>query len=122
MMTNYDVLMDSTEEECCKLPEEKWISVDTTFLGSACGTVNFLVEILERKFKLCKNWEDGLRALKSIHAMNIQRVIAGEAKLRLFRMYIKQYPDLPEIAVLKAAQIVENNIVCGDFIKEYKDE
>lgn len=67
--------------------------------------------ILERKFKVCKDWQDGLRALASIYAMNIERDIAEEAKLRLYRMYSKRYPDLPAIAVLKAAQIVEKNIV-----------
>ena len=67
--------------------------------------------ILKRKFKVCKDWQDGLRALASIYAMNIQRDIAEDAKLLLFDMYIKQYPILPPFAVLKAAQIVENNIV-----------
>lgn len=67
--------------------------------------------ILKRKFKVCKDWQDGLRALASIYAMNIQRDISEDAKLLLFDMYIKQYPILPPFAVLKAAQIVENNIV-----------
>lgn len=80
------------------------------FYFPPCST-ELAAEILERKFKVCKDWQDGLRALKSIYAMNIQRDIAEEAKLRLYRMYIKRYPDLPAIAVLKAAQIVEKNIV-----------
>ena len=66
--------------------------------------------ILERKLKYV-DWQDGLRALASIYAMNIERDIVEEAKLRLYRMYIKRYPDLPAIAVLKAAQMVEKNIV-----------
>ncbi len=110
------------KDMCDLVPEEMWVSIDTTFLEPACGTGNFLAEILERKFKLCANWDDGLRALKSIYGMDIQKDNTEETKIRLFRMYIKQYPNLPAIAVLKAAQIVENNIVCGDFIKEYKDE
>lgn len=84
----------------------------------ACGTGNFLVEILERKFKLCQSWEDGLRALKSIYGMDIQADNVEEAKGRLFDMYIKQYPKSPAISGLIAAQILENNIVCGDFIKD----
>ena len=35
--------------------------------------------ILERKFKVCKDWQDGLRALESIYAMNIERDIAEDA-------------------------------------------
>ena len=67
--------------------------------------------ILKRKFKVCKDWQDGLRALKSIYAMNIQRDIAEEAKLRLYFMYKAKFPNSPAFAILKAAQIVENNIV-----------
>ena len=80
------------------------------FYFPPCST-ELAAEILERKFKVCKDWQDGLRALASIYAINIQRDIAEDAKLLLFDMYIKQYPILPPFAVLKAAQIVENNIV-----------
>ena len=37
-------------------------------------------------------------------------------------MYIKQFPKSPAISGLVAAQILERNIVCGDFIKEWTDE
>lgn len=110
------------KDMCDLVPEEMWVNVDTTFLEPACGTGNFLAEILERKFKLCKDWEDGLRALKSIYGMDIQADNVEEAKGRLFDMYIKQYPKSPAVSGLIAAQILENNIVCGDFIKEWKDE
>ena len=107
---------------CDLVPAEMWVNVDTTFLEPACGTGNFLVEILERKFKLCENWEDGLRALKSVYGVDIQQDNVEEAKGRLFEMYIKRFPKSPAISGLIAAQILENNIVCGNFIKEYTDE
>lgn len=110
------------KDMCDLVPEEMWIDIDTTFLEPACGTGNFLVEILKRKFKLCKGWEDGLRALKSVYGMDIQADNVEETKGRLFDMYIKQYPKSPALSGLIAAQILENNIVCGDFIKEWKDE
>lgn len=110
------------KDMCDLVPEEMWIDIDTTFLEPACGTGNFLVEILKRKFKLCKGWEDGLRALKSVYGMDIQADNVEETKGRLFEMYIKQYPKSPALSGLIAAQILENNIVCGDFIKEWKDE
>lgn len=110
------------KDMCDLVPEEMWISVDTTFLEPACGTGNFLAEILERKFKLCQSWEDGLRALKSIYGMDIQQDNVEETKQRLFDMYIKQYPKAPAISGLIAAQILERNIVCGNFIKEWMDE
>ena len=110
------------KDMCDLVPAEMWVNVDTTFLEPACGTGNFLVEILERKFKLCKDWEDGLRALKSVYGVDIQQDNVEEAKGRLFEMYIKQFPKSPAISGLIAAQILENNIVCGNFIKEYTDE
>lgn len=107
------------KDMCDLVPTEMWVNVDTTFLEPACGTGNFLAEILERKFKLCESWEDGLRALKSIYSMDIQADNVEEAKGRLFDMYIKQYPKSPAVSGLIAAQILENNIVCGDFIPEF---
>ena len=110
------------KDMCDLVPEEMWTNVETTFLEPACGTGNFLVEILERKFKLCKDWEDGLRALKSVYGIDIQQDNVEETKLRLFDMYIAKFPKSPAISGLIAAQILENNIVCGNFIKEYTDE
>ena len=110
------------KDMCDLVPEEMWTNVETTFLEPACGTGNFLVEILERKFKLCKDWEDGLRALKSIYGIDIQQDNVEETKLRLFDMYIAEFPKSPAISGLIAAQILESNIVCGNFIKEYTDE
>ena len=110
------------KDMCDLVPKEMWTNVETTFLEPACGTGNFLVEILERKFKLCENWEDGLRALKSVYGVDIQQDNVEEAKGRLFEMYIKRFPKSPAISGLIASQILENNIVCGNFIKEYTDE
>lgn len=106
------------KDMCDLVPEEMWVSVDTTFLEPACGTGNFLAEILERKFKLCENWEDGLRALKSVYGIDIQQDNVEETKIRLFAMYIKQFPKSPALSGLIAALILEQNIVCGDFIPE----
>ena len=110
------------KDMCDLVPAEMWVNVDTTFLEPACGTGNFLVEILERKFKLCENWEDGLRALKSVYGVDIQQDNVEEAKGRLFEMYIKRFPKSPAISGLIASQILERNIVCGNFIKEYTGE
>lgn len=110
------------KDMCDLVPEEMWTNVETTFLEPACGTGNFLAEILERKFKLCENWEDGLRALKSVYGIDIQQDNVEETKIRLFDMYIKQFPKSPALSGLIAAQILEQNIVCGDFIKEWTDE
>lgn len=106
------------KDMCDLVPEEMWISIDTTFLEPACGTGNFLVEILERKFKLCQSWEDGLRALKSVYGIDIQMDNVIEARQRLFDMYIAKFPKSPALSGIMAAQILASNIVCGDFIKD----
>ena len=110
------------KDMCDLVPEEMWVNVETTFLEPACGTGNFLAEILERKFKLCKDWEDGLRALKSVYGIDIQMDNVIEARQRLFDMYIAKFPKSPALSGIMAAQILASNIVCGDFIKERTDE
>lgn len=110
------------KDMCDLVPQEMWTTVETTFLEPACGTGNFLAEILSRKFRLCKDWQEGLKALNSVYGIDIQADNVEETKIRLFDMYIKQYPKSPAVSGLIAAQILENNIVCGNFIKEYKDE
>ena len=106
------------KDMCDLVPEEMWVNIDTTFLEPACGTGNFLVEILERKFKLCQSWEDGLRALKSVYGIDIQMDSVIEARQRLFDMYIAKFPKSPALSGIMAAQILASNIVCGDFIKD----
>lgn len=83
------------KDMCDLVPEEMWVNIDITFLEPACGTGNFLAEILERKFKLCKDWEDGLRALKSVYGVDIQQDNVEETKQRLFDIV---YQAVPEVA------------------------
>ena len=107
------------KDMCDLVPEEMWVNIDATFLEPACGTGNFLVEILERKFKLCQSWEDGLRALKSVYGIDIQMDNVIDARQRLFDMYIAKFPKSPALSGIMAAQILASNIVCGDFIPEF---
>lgn len=110
------------KDMCDLVPQEMWTNVETTFLEPACGTGNFLAEILARKLELCKNWQDGLIALKSVYGIDIQMDNVIEARQRLFDMYIAKFPKSPALSGILAAQLLASNIVCGDFIKEYKDE
>ena len=107
------------KDMCDLVPEEMWVNIDATFLEPACGTGNFLVEILARKFKLCKGWQDGLIALKSVYGIDIQMDNIIEARQRLFDMYIAKFPKSPALSGIMAAQILASNIVCGDFIPEF---
>lgn len=106
------------KDMCDLVPQEMWASIDTTFLEPACGNGNFLAEILSRKFMLCKDWQDGLKALNSVYGIDIQADNVEEAKGRLFDMYIAKFPKSPALSGIMAAQILASNIVCGDFIKD----
>lgn len=106
------------KDMCDLVPEEMWTSIDTTFLEPACGTGNFLVEILERKFKLCKSWEDGLRALNSVYGIDIQQDNVEETKIRLFDMYIAAFPKAPALSSIIAVCMLEKHIIQGDFIPD----
>ena len=106
MMTNYDVLVNSSEEECCKL------------LEPACGNGNFLAEILSRKFRLCKDWQDGLKALNSVYGIDIQADNVEETKIRLFDMYIAAFPKAPALSSIIAVCMLEKHIIQGDFIPD----
>lgn len=106
------------KDMCDLVPEEMWVNVETTFLEPACGTGNFLAEILERKFKLCKDWEDGLKALNSVYGIDIQVDNVEETKIRLFDMYIAAFPKAPALSSIIAVCMLEKHIIQGDFIPD----
>ena len=107
------------KDMCDLVPEEMWVSIDTTFLEPACGNGNFLAEILSRKFILCKDWQDGLKALNSVYGIDIQQDNVEETKIRLFDMYIAVFPKAPALSSIIAVGILEKHIVQGDFIPEF---
>ncbi len=106
------------KDMCDLVPEEMWVSIDITFLEPACGTGNFLTEILARKFKLCKDWQDGLKALNSVYGIDIQADNVEETKIRLFDMYIEAFPKAPALSSIIAVCMLEKHIIQGDFIPD----
>ena len=106
---------------CDLIPSEVWEDIDSRFLEPACGNGNFLVEIFERKLSHCETPEQGLNALRSIYGIDIQQDNAEESKQRLFDMFVKQFPKAPAITAIVAAQILENNIICGDSLEIMKE-
>ena len=105
---------------CDLIPSEVWEDIDSRFLEPACGNGNFLVEIFERKLSRCESAEQGLNALRSIYGIDIQQDNVEESKQRLFDMFVKQFPKAPAITAIVAAQILENNIICGDSLELMK--
>lgn len=106
---------------CDMVPSEVWDDIESTFLEPACGNGNFLVEILERKLSKCEDVQQGLKALGSIYAIDIQADNVEESKQRMFDIFIRKFPKAPAITGIIAARILENNIICGDSLKIMSD-
>lgn len=94
-----DLLQEENKEIDCFSPEK-------TFLEPACGNGNFLVKILERKLKNCKNDKDIKTAVGSIYGIDILPDNVQESKERMQRM-------LP----FDCMDILDRNIVCGNFLR-----
>lgn len=63
------------KDMCDLIPSEIWQNIESTFLEPACGTGNFLVEIMSRKYLLCKTEKDGLKALNTIVGVDFSRTM-----------------------------------------------
>lgn len=103
---------------CDLVPE--W-TITNTVLEPSCGNGNFLVEIAERKFELCHSAKDGLQALASITGIDIQEDNVIESRKRLLVLFIERFPSVNDIGKLMAANILHNNIICGDSLKIMKE-
>ena len=105
------------KDMCDLIPDSVWDNIKSTFLEPACGNGNFLVEIYERKLKLCKDERDGLKALASMVGIDIQADNCEECRKRLMTMFCEAFPNANEVCILLAAGILQNNIICGDSLK-----
>lgn len=104
--------------------------IDSRFLEPACGTGNFLVEILERKLKVVEarykksklEYErNAITAISSIYGVDIleDNVIACRDRLLgvFTKYYINHYKKGFNEEFLKAAQfILSKNIIWGDAL------
>lgn len=102
---------------CDLIPTETWENITSTFLEPACGNGNFLVEIFRRKLERCENERDGLKALASIFAIDIQADNVQESRQRLKAMYTDKFPNASDFALHIVDLTLKNNIRCGDSLK-----
>ena len=108
------------KDMCDLIPDDAW-TIKSTFLEPCCGNGNFLVEIYRRKLELCKNEKDGLKALASIVGIDIQADNCEESRKRLMKQFCEAFPNASEVAILLAAGILQNNIICGDSLQIQKN-
>ena len=117
-----NAMLDLVKDETEKL--------ESTFLEPACGTGNFLAEILRRKLAVVKRRYKGNQldfernstiAIASVYGVDILQDNIVECRARLFdifnEMYIKTYKKKSRDSVRKAVKfILDKNIVWGDAL------
>lgn len=97
---------------CDLIPADIWENIEATFLEPSCGNGNFLAEIFKRKLDNCKDWQEGLKALKSIYGIDILQDNVEESRKRLIKMYVDRFG-----VSIEALFIVRENIICGDSLE-----
>ena len=84
------------------------ITIEMTFLEPTCGNGQFVVEILKRKFDLCKTKKDFIAAIKSVYAIDIMADNIEECKTRVKELY-KSYGQNKNIDFILDTQIFQGN-------------
>ena len=111
--------------------------IDSTFLEPACGTGNFLVEILRRKLAVvkreyyprrgsCHDYElQALKAVMSIYGVDLLQDNVEACQERLFEIFDKEYTavckseanDSYRVAI---RYVLSQNILCGNALSMMK--
>lgn len=84
------------------------ITIDMTFLEPTCGNGNFVIEIMRRKFDLCKKKSDYIKALESVVAIDIMTDNIQECKQRVKELYLS-YGQKENINFILDTQIFQGN-------------
>ena len=84
------------------------MTIDMTFLEPACGNGNFVIEIMKRKFDLCKKKSDFIKALESVVAIDIMADNIAECKQRVKELYLS-YGQKENIDFILDTQIFQGN-------------
>jgi hypothetical protein len=104
--------------------------IESRFLEPACGTGNFLVEILNRKLKIVKDryiknqleYERyAVSAISSLYGIDILEDNVEECRKRLFEIFNDQYSSFykthcKEECRLSIKYILQKNILVGDAL------
>jgi len=116
-------------EAMLELVKQETENIDSKFLEPACGTGNFLVEILERKLAVVKKryaknqieYERySILALMNIYGVELLLDNTQTCRDRLFGIFTHHYTGLfkkGKTEYLKTAEfIIERNVLCGDAL------
>ena len=104
--------------------------IESRFLEPACGTGNFLTEILERKLRIVESRYGksqleferyGILAVSSVYGIDILEDNVVECRNRLFDIFDQKYTSLFKEAVKEECRnavkyILRRTIICGDAL------
>lgn len=105
------------EKMCDALEEESgaFDDIDKTFLEPSCGDGVFILEILKRKFKLCKKKSDYIRAIESVYGFEIQDDNVDKCINNVIDFCKKYFnPNKNDI------QVIKEHIILCDSLKVMK--
>ena len=111
--------------------------IDSTFLEPACGTGNFLVEILRRKLAVvkreyyprrgsCHDYElQAMKAVMSIYGVDLLQDNVKACQARLFEIFDKEYSSVCKSAANDSYReavkyVLSQNILCGNALSMMK--
>ena len=114
----------------CDLVKQETERIDSRFLEPACGTGNFLTEILARKLATVKRLYKSnpydfdrysVLAVSSIYGVDIMQDNAKECRKRLFAIWEKEYKSVckkqcNDDTRKSVKYILEKNILCGNAL------
>lgn len=114
----------------CDLVSDECNRIDSRFLEPACGTGNFLEEILTRKLAVVKRKykksiidyeKNSLLAVSSLYGVEILADNVAACRNRLFKIWEKAYKSVCKTAysdeTAKSIEyILSRNIVCGNAL------
>lgn len=90
--------------------------IDSRFLEPACGTGNFLVEILRRKLLLVRSDCEMVQAVCSIYGIDILQDNVEECRERLLGVIQKNYRKLEGDLLATVQYVLRRNILWGDAL------
>ena len=104
--------------------------IESRFLEPACGTGNFVTEILERKLRIVESHyrksqleyeRNAVLAVSSVYGIDILEDNVADCRKRLFQIFDQKYSSLFKKKVKEGCRnavrfILEKNIIWGDAL------
>lgn len=87
-------------------------TIEQTYLEPSMGNGNFIIEILKRKFNLCKKKQDYITAIESVYGIDIQLDNCVECRQRVKDLYVSYNQKLTRDIEL----LIDKHLIHGDAL------